>query len=518
MKVIPLILQALSSLPQHLGARRKTLARFLVAGFVVMGVGVAVLMPPFRTPDEFAHWRLATTRLDRILHPSRNCAPFGDLGTPFLFSEAARPPHDRFTAISKQPPTCASHAYSKMYGGLLTYPGAVASLLLFTSQSSDRAEFIRAFFIGRLLQGLFVALVMWRMATLMLEKRTVGALVILGFPLAGLALQESFGITADGVGFAFALMLCAAMTSLDRFRARDVTLFAFVGYCTSIAKPFLTPVILPALFAGFVFMRPSSQSGALWAVIKEFIQLLVPRRRPSLLQVMVWVGCALCAISAIATLTDFGSIYMRVDPAAQKAFLLSHPKVFFLDLPKSVLRLIDNLGAFTGPLGFLDAAVSPQTVAHFRHLLYALVGFELILVIPRFLPAPAGESVDSREVASPLSRQSLPVLVAGLLVLVAALAGFYGVIASLYLTWTPRGWRVLDGFQTRYVIPHVLLLLSVLAGCLSAVLPSRDVPVADPDQRGAAAGIACGTVAAVLVATALLYFGGLYFDLQTRYF
>jgi len=355
------ILQVLSSLLEGLHAQRKSLARFLVVGFVVMGVAMAVLMAPFGAPDESTHWRLATTRLDKIFHPHRTCVPFGDLGVPFLYEPHDRP-HNWFNALSKRPPDCSPHP--KMYGGTLTYPGAVVSLLLFTNQKSDRAEYIRAYFIARLLQGLFVALVMWRVATLMLDKQTAGTLVVLGFPLVALAVQESFTITADGVVIAFALMLCAVMTSLDRFRARDVALFAFCGYCSSISKPFITPVILPALFAGFVFMRKSSQPHGLASIIREFLQLFVPRRRPSRLHVLVWVGCILCVLSAMATFADFGSVYLRVDPAVQKAFLLSHPRVFFFNLPASVVRLIDNLDDFNGPLGVLDVPVSPGTETH----------------------------------------------------------------------------------------------------------------------------------------------------------
>jgi len=510
------ILRAFSSLLHRLEPRRRPLARFLVVWFVVMGVAMAVLMPPFRSPDEVTHSRLAASRLARILHPQRDCAPLADLGMSFAFPPYGQVPHGKFAAISKQPPTCAPH--TKMYGGLLTYPGAVLSLFLFTSQTSDAPEFLRAFFIGRLLQGLFVGLILWRVATLMLARRTVGTLVILAFPLAGLAVQESFNITADGVVIAFALMLCAAMTSLDRFRARDVVLFALAGYGTSIAKPFLAPAILPALFAGFVFMQRSSQPRGLTAVVKEFLQLFVPRRRPSLLQVIVWVGTALCAISAIATLGDFGSLPLRVDPAVQKAFLLANPRVFFFNLPKSVLRLIDNLDVFNGPLGVLDVTVSPGTVAHFRHLLYAVGVFELMLIIPRFVPTLGTTSDRDKATMAPRSRPWLPVLAACLLVVGGTVAGFYGVIASLYLTWTSRGQLFLEGFQSRYAIPHVLLLLGIFAGCLSAALPPRDQPEADSNQSGRSARIIYVAIAAVLFSLALLFLSGLYFDLEKRYF
>ncbi len=512
------ILQVLSSLLEGLHAQRKSLARFLVVGFVVMGVAMAVLMAPFGAPDESTHWRLATTRLDKIFHPHRTCVPFGDLGVPFLYEPHDRP-HNWFNALSKRPPDCSPHP--KMYGGTLTYPGAVVSLLLFTNQKSDRAEYIRAYFIARLLQGLFVALVMWRVATLMLDKQTAGTLVVLGFPLVALAVQESFTITADGVVIAFALMLCAVMTSLDRFRARDVALFAFCGYCSSISKPFITPVILPALFAGFVFMRKSSQPHGLASIIREFLQLFVPRRRPSRLHVLVWVGCILCVLSAMATFADFGSVYLRVDPAVQKAFLLSHPRVFFFNLPASVVRLIDNLDVFNGPLGVLDVPVSPGTVTHYRHLLYALVLLELMLLIRRFLPTSGTTSGRSGEIGHPLRRRWAPILAAGLLVLGGIVAAFYGVIASLYLTWTARGQLFLQGFQSRYAIPHVLLLLALFAAGFSATFPPRDQYQADSNEAAApgriATGVAQVAVAAILLAMALLFFGGLYFDLQKRY-
>jgi Predicted membrane protein (DUF2142). len=481
-----------------------------------MGVALAVLMPPFRSPDEITHSKLVASRLNRILHPQEKCAPFADLGMSFLFPFDGQVPHDKVAAISKQPPTCTP--YSKMYGGLLTYPGAVVALLLFTSQTSDAAAFFRAFFLGRLLQGLFVGLILWRVATLMIEKRTVGTLVILAFPLVGLAVQESFSITADGVVIGFALMLCAAMTSLDHFRASDVALFAFSGYCASISKPFITPAILPALFAGLVFARQPSQPRAFTVVIKEFLRLFEPRRRPSIPHVMVWLGTAFCAVSTIATLFDFGSVYMRVDPAVQKAFLRAHPMVFFVNLPKSILHLIDNLDVFNGPLGVLDVTISSATVDHFRHLLYAVGVFELTLAIPRLLRTPRGTAGSGKETVDVPGRFWLPNLAACLLVLVGIVTGFYGVIASLYLTWTSPKLLWLQGFQSRYAIPHVLLLLGAFAGFLSASFPPRDQQETDASQSVVSARIAYLIVTAILASLALLFLSGLYFDLQKRYF
>ena len=509
------ILYELLSLLQRLATRRRPFARFLVAGFVLLGLALAVLLPPFRAPDESTHWRLAATRLDRLLHPSHTCTRFGDLGIPFLFPPHAPAPHDHFAANAAQPPGCSPQP--RMYGGLLTYPGAVLSLLLFTGETSHGADYVRAYFIGRILQGLLVALVMWRVATLMLDKGTVGALLILGFTLAGLSLQESFSITADGVGFAFALMLCAAMTSLDRFRAMDVALFAFVGYCTSIAKPFLAPVILPAIGAGFVLMRQSVRPRPLVIVIKELLKLFVPRRRPSVLHAMAWVGFALCVVSVLATRADFDSLPMKGNPAAQKAFILSNPSVFLFDLPQSVLGKIDNLDSYNGPLSLLDADISPRTVAHFRHLLFALGLFEIMLVIPRLplLSGPA-QTWGSREAARPLARRPwLSILLACLSVVAAIAAGFYGVIASLYLTWTPPGYRFLTGFQSRYAIPFVLLLLGVFAAGLTAVFPPR--AHAKASSEGKVANIASLVIAAVLLALVLAFLSGLYFDLSVRF-
>jgi hypothetical protein len=76
----------------------------------------------------------------------------------------------------------------------------------------------------------------------------------------------------------------------------------------------------------------------------------------------------------------------------------------------------------------------------------------------------------------------------------------------------------LEGFQSRYAIPHVLLLLGIFAGCLSAALPPRDQPEADSNQSGRFARIVYVAIAAVLFSLALLFLSGLYFDLEKRYF
>jgi hypothetical protein len=67
-----------------------------------------------------------------------------------------------------------------------------------------------------------------------------------------------------------------------------------------------------------------------------------------------------------------------------------------------------------------------------------------------------------------------------------------------------------------------LLLLALFAAGFSATFPPRDQYQADSNEAAAPARIATGVaqvaVAAILLATALLFLGGLYFDLQKRYF
>jgi len=136
----------------------------------------------------------------------------------------------------------------------------------------------------------------------------------------------------------------------------------------------------------------------------------------------------------MATFADFGSVYLRVDPAVQKAFLPLSPEGVLLQPSGHRLWLSSNNPRRfqRGPLGVLDVPVSPGTVTHYRHLLYALVLLELMLLIRRFLPTSGTTSGAAEKSATPyagvVAYSGGPVswFWAGIA------TAFYGVIASLY--------------------------------------------------------------------------------------
>jgi hypothetical protein len=508
-----------------LEGRRMQLVSVLLVAFVLLGVAVATIIPPFQVPDESEHWLLASTRWTRLTGASGACTTSTPIWSDFDKARARRIeplPSGLVANVSKTKPTCIPRV--RMYGSLLTYPGAVLSLMLFTNRNSSPVELLRALYAGRILQGLMLALVLWRFARMAGKTQSPGALSLIAFLLGGLAMQEAFGVTADGIMFAFAVSLCGVMIAWDRLAVLDVFLFASLGGIACTTKPFLTPTVIPVLFAGFTYGQLRAAPLGLFAGVRAFAGLALPRRRPvTVANAMVWVGLGLCVASVVASYLDFGTLPTRFQAADQRTFLLHHPRVLLVDLPRSVLDELHGLADLMGPLGWLDTVVSTQTVAGWQHLLWLAVGLEFALVAPRFsahfakrLPVPSNCEVGDNTARRP----ALSGGVAFVGVCLSAVLCFYVTILPLYLTWTRPGSHRLEGFQARYLIPNVMICIGAFFGYLSTMCAPRPDDHALPATGTGGRSVVSAAALAIGVAMALLslsLLSHLYSDIAARF-
>lgn len=514
------VVSLLGALEHH----RRTLALPLLLGFLVLGISLATLIPPFQIPDENTHWHLVSSRLAFTKSPSAPCLPFIDLVKPFSFtpeshvSRTHKLPRDAFAAVANQKPVCTPKR--RMYGGLFTYPGALAALTM--RDGDGPVEMLRAFHVARILQGLMVLLTLWRLAVLTSRRMSGGTLAITAFLFSGLAVQESFGVTADGAQLAFATALCSIMLAWDRLRLFDAILFAVVGWAAMTSKPFLLPAIIPAVFTGFVCARSNGISAGLWTRLRDFVKLFRPCRRPDVARLFVWLSAFLCVVSVWSSLADFGTVPTKFNSAEQKKFLLAHPLVFLVDAPLSLRAIFDDLADYTGPLGWLDAPVSQGTVGCWKLLLWTAFVVELALLSPRIGRAVATlvrrlRSTGDQASVATSSGSTLTRGLAVLAVFVAALLCLYVAMLPLYLVWTPTGGHELHGFQTRYVLPNIVLLIGAAFAFLSSQFPTQP-ETGDAASSGVAATATAAVISVIFGLIAISLLGHYYWDLGLRYY
>ncbi len=506
-------------------AWRGHLVVVMLLAFLLTGIAVGTALPPFQIADESNHWRMLLGRWLGLAGGKSSCLSMPPVWEEFVASLGHHMPVGIFANVAHQKLSCTPKIH--MYGTLLTYPGALLSLMLFTGQTSTPTDFLRAFYAGRILQGMVVALALWRFARLTSKRQSPGALSVIAFLLCGLALQESFGVTADGVMFGFAVSLCGVMVAWDRLEVIDAVLFGLLGVAASTTKPFLTPAIVPALFAGFVNAQPADSRLGVLGSLRAFAKLALPRLpRVKLANAMMWIGLGLCVASVLSARRDFDTVAKRFDVTDQPSFLLHNPKVLLLDLPRSVLEQIHGPSDFMGPLGYLDAAISPDAGSAWFGLLLLATGLELAFLLPRVrakILRRMGAVRDSDAAGKPRRGMGVARGVALAGVLLSGALCLYATILSLYLTWTRPGSRRVDGFQVRYVIPTVLICMGGLFAYLSTVCAPRPTYLVAPRAAHARTLdrlVVRSVVLAIAVAIALLSFSilsHLYYDISARY-
>jgi uncharacterized membrane protein len=174
-----------------------------------------------------------------------------------------------------------------------------------------------------------------------------------------------------------------------------------------------------------------------------------------------WPRTGLAAVAAATTLAAAWMVYVAtftryehghdgipISPVAQLMRIIDQPRLFF-ELTAETWRIgYDNLG---------------------RHFIGELGQFEVLLpdAYYWFMAAVLGGGV-----LAALAERKGPRWTASGIMVAAVVSGVFGILLSLYLTWTPPGWTFIEGTQGRYLLPFALLFVAVLPA-LGAAAPLR---------------------------------------------
>jgi hypothetical protein len=491
----------------------------LAIGFAVLSLCVAFTVPLFQIPDENAHWLQGHARVEKLVHPGATCVPTVSLDEWFELEPMRSHPDRKFKTgriqdLAKHPLACVT-PYAE-YGNVLTYPGIIASKLLVRDQNTSTVRQVEGIVAARLCQGLIFLLCLLRLGQLGQKAARPGLTVITAFALSPLLAQQAIGVSSDGVGLCFGVVLFGVLLFWEHLRGIDVALFVLSGWGAG-AKPFVFPLLLAAPLIGFAFaqLRRSPPPGVR-ALLADLGRTWVPSRRPSVATMMFWAGAFLTAVTALAALVNVGSVQVGkkgVDGALQFHFLRENPGTLWrllVDLAPSPWHLDD----WAGQLGWLDVNLSPEAIRRFVTLWMGALVFELGLVALRLWRADV--------VANLRVRRILPAAAVALIGLLVSLAGVLTVIVILYVRWTPVGSPALHGFQIRYLFPVAMFAFGIGFAWLDVVTqppPGQGDPAWTRTRAGSLVARFVGWAPAALAGAALVpYVATVFLDIVARYY
>ncbi len=434
------------------------MAWMLVGGFGLLGLCVALLLPPFHLPDERRHWLTAHLRAERLLGGDSLCSQDVALERHFRlkihFDPDLKVPPGTWPGIDALEPVCED-AIQYRFSNTFSYPGVLLVRWL-TPEPATGSGALHRFFAARIAGGLLLLALLAR-AAILARRDPEGPppllLLLLAVPLSPLFVQQSFGVTPDVVVNASALALALWLALGARTGPLDRAALCLLGLVAALTKPVLVPVLPAALLLGLWLEARDAGSGDPGLV--EGLRRGISRRP------IFTAAVCLVVVAGLATAAASpGTMYKSglVDGEAQLAFVRENPGTALRVISAGVAKVFLNPSSLVGPLGYLDTPMRAPTRLAFAAILALAAAAEW-----------SGRTRRARPISSPVIGLSL--------LLAAALAASVGAMAfNMYLMATNVGGETLYGLQPRYLLPHLLVTLGAIAGLLRGRLPVTGTP------------------------------------------
>jgi uncharacterized membrane protein len=428
----------------------------IIVAFLVHGMVLAFLMPPFQVPDENVHWLTAFARVERLFASLSgtepvSCSSAYSLPQHFRVSDIRFHRDNKmrsgsFADLSSEQPGCDAANIS--YGGVITYPGVVIARASIFNENTSPVNALLVFYLSRLFQGIIIFVVLLRIFLIsrLSSSTPIGILSISFFTLAPIFVQQSFSINADTICFAASLILAGYLVLSSGFSKLDYVLITILSICACHTKPVMFPLIPGALLAGDlirIYTLAEEKSG------KRFST-----------HFLVSAGITLCClIAAVATYLSqpaYNNPFptRHLSPGSQLSYILENPMVVASYIFKNISIFCEPV-TLTSSLGWLDLKTSKMTQGLWRYSLYAIVVFESLVML--FIIATSVRRNFIKLVTWEAGRIGAVFLFA----VVCIVVSFAIIPVVLYLFWTPVGARNIQGIQARYYIPVLIPALGL---------------------------------------------------------
>ena len=419
----------------------------LLSLFVIGGFLFTFLLPPFQAPDENVHWTAGYQRVERLItlgkaNP-RYCLFANTLPQQFEVGRLAFKPGEKvrsgvFAEVRRIKRFCAPVTLS--YGFVGSYPGIVAARAIVFRENSRPERTLEVFYLSRLLHGLGIALLLWRLISLMKKsgQPLPGILTAISIAVAPLMLQQSFAISSDCVVLALSISLITVIFLWNHTGWGDWLVLAGLGIAVGLTKPPALPVMVVGIGIGWWIARREGVGGSGWKIKAALAALLLA-----------------IVSGAWMTMQDHSPPAHQANGrdlgvGKQLAYMARAPLESLLTVNHGFLSRM-TIKAHSGPLGWLDAPISKWTKRFWCLLLMFAVLLDLLAAL-----AVRGTR------AMPMAMLGLGLYLSG-----------FALSLALYLTWTSVGGTVVEGLQGRYFLPIALLMPFALFGVVSSLVGGR---------------------------------------------
>jgi uncharacterized membrane protein len=485
----------------------------VVFAFVVGGVALGLLFPPFQVADEDLHWLNAVDKVERTFnfirpHEFSDCK--ATTAVAYLFNvgptksnTTVKPSQNEFNRVGESNSACAKHTEIPS-GTTIGYTGVLLARLLVKDELLSGQAALLCFYLSRLLQGLMIVTVLFRLGQNVWRAPSIvpGVLSVLTFALSPMFINQSFGVTYDTVTLALALSCINMILFWNRATVVDHTLCLYFMLAGAISKPVFYPFVLAVV--GFLFIV------ALFRRWRDKLPLFAPRAYlcspwPYLYcAVIVAVACMIWHVSSVRFVSADG-----VDPAFNKAYLTEDlSRAFQILWSSSIPRISFN--SLASPLGWTNVFVSRSTIDWWMSLVWTALAVDGALLL--------FSTVDVFRIAG--LRRTVTVGVSLLPFLLPLVVGVMMIVVlsaySMYVLWTPKESSGVVGLQNRYFLTIFPLLFSLLPALL---VTTREIVMGDSDKKNSLSAFSLlGAVGALgCLAITLPYIVSLTIDVMSRF-
>ena len=420
--------------------------RFFVFIFVLCGLPLILLIPPFQAPDEDAHfYRAYQISEGQFLAAKLSEGAGGRLPASLELSHKIarsafdpKVPNSNYDFVAKTREQVSIPLNPEVRKPLVFSGSAIYSPVAYIPQAVGialgrlfNAPPVLLLYLGRICNALaFLLLALLALRFIPVGKWLMGFVLLLPMSLFLVASQSADALTLGVVSFFVALVTYAARRSDPLPKRYWLMLGATVVGLALCKQAFF--VLLPLIFA--------------MLLTKD---LTPSERKRRLLRNIAILAMAGAAVLLWLYLTKHISV-LKGDPinaTQQLSFIMHHPRAYGVVVWQTFAEFGANyLEGFIGILGWLDVYLPDWLVIAFWLVLVASLGIDRL----EQKSLNRGQKVIFGSVAS------AQVLV---------------IITALYLSWTPVTNPVVLGVQGRYFLPVGLTLVPAVAGSLRWRLP-----------------------------------------------
>jgi uncharacterized membrane protein len=426
---------------------RISLITVLTISWLIAGVVVAILLPPFQVPDEPEHWIEAYRRSENLFSPLSTieniCAPATSLPKYFdisriAFNRDARVKQGIFGNLAEITPVCGKGLIS--YGINLTYPGVILSRLAVKGEGRTGRRALECFYFARIISGLLI-LLLFKIILEVLKNNTsvLGYSTIFSVLFAPLVIQQSFGVTADTICITFAILIVVHTITKPISNILEILLLIAISIVVATTKPPLLPLIIGTLLISILNSHLRKKHIISWSIL-------------SIILICLGSAWTMCKNHHPPAHQIAGR---NINARKQLEFTLNNPaKVFMIVWNDTYKRLnFSNLG---DNLGWLSLKLSDRTIQAWNNF----VKFALILDLILFALTVKFWNGGIRHILMCIS------------LFIISLCGALMMSLALYLAWSPVGSDQIHGLQGRYYHLSLIIALSAIVALFRGAVPN----------------------------------------------